>query len=76
MIIQLDINQEIILLDILTWKIILYTVTHLVNAFLSFFSSMSLLNLGGDGSLCMTASSPTDSTGEINTQSFAKCLYF
>lgn len=73
---QLDINQEIILLDILTWNIILYTVPHLLNAFLSFFSSMSLLNLGGDGSLCMTASSPTDSTGEINNQSFAEGLSF
>lgn len=34
-------------------------------AFFSFFSYMSLLSLEGDGSLCMTALSPTDSTGEI-----------
>lgn len=50
-------------------------VTHLVNAFLwYFFSSTSLLNLGGDGSLCTTASSPTDSTGEINNHLFAERL--
>ena len=36
LIIQLDIHQGIIILDILAWNIILYTVTHFVNAFLSF----------------------------------------
>lgn len=57
---QLYIHQWTIPLDILTWNF--------------FFSSMSLLSLGGDGSLCMTALSPTDSTGEINNQSFAEHL--
>lgn len=50
-------------------------VTHLVNAFLWYFcSSTSLLNLGGGGSLCTTALSPTDSTGEINNHLFAERL--
>lgn len=77
LIIQLDINRGMIhqggggFLDLKNLSVLLIWLMH---SSCIFFSSTSLLNLGGDGSLCTTASSPTDSTGEINNHLFAERL--